>query len=397
MEDKKLIHSIGKVAKREFNRITERKTLYLLAVVLPFVVSLVLFLIFKNGMVHQIPVAIFDEDHSELSTMITRFIQSTPSMSIVTYANSLEEVKQDFRRGKVQAAFHFPENMEAIIKNGRQTNVEIFINSMNLLNSNSVLNDGAKIIKTVSGGALVKKLGSAGVMQQQAMDIASPIKLDTKILFNPGYNYEVYLVPALASFALHMVTLLIAVLLVSAEFSENTFADLLNTADNKISAIIIGKAIPHLAIQSLNVIILLGVFFPLFNVSIAGSSLTAILFTIFFLAVIFFFGLMISSLIHDQMLSTEAALFLTTPAFIFSGLSFPLRIMPVIHSTYAQLMPYTYFIEGFVKIYQMGAPVEYLTPQIIKLSIFLIISITITVPALKYNLKKYGLHTERNK
>ena len=397
MEDKKLIHSIGKVAKREFNRITERKTLYLLAVVLPFVVSLVLFLIFKNGMVHQIPVAIFDEDHSELSTMITRFIQSTPSMSIVTYANSLEEVKQDFRRGKVQAAFHFPENMEAIIKNGRQTNVEIFMNSMNLLNSNSVLNDGAKIIKTVSGGALVKKLGSAGVMQQQAMDIASPIKLDTKILFNPGYNYEVYLVPALASFALHMVTLLIAVLLVSAEFSENTFADLLNTADNKISAIIIGKAIPHLAIQSLNVIILLGVFFPLFNVSIAGSSLTAILFTIFFLAVIFFFGLMISSLIHDQMLSTEAALFLTTPAFIFSGLSFPLRIMPVIHSTYAQLMPYTHFIEGFVKIYQMGAPVEYLTPQIIKLSIFLIISITVTVPALKYNLKKYGLHTERNK
>ena len=397
MEDKKLIHSIGKVAKREFNRITERKTLYLLAVVLPFVVSLVLFLIFKNGMVHQIPVAIFDEDHSELSTMITRFIQSTPSMSIVTYANSLEEVKQDFRRGKVQAAFHFPENMEAIIKNGRQTNVEIFMNSMNLLNSNSVLNDGAKIIKTVSGGALVKKLGSAGVMQQQAMDIASPIKLDTKILFNPGYNYEVYLVPALASFALHMVTLLIAVLLVSAEFSENTFADLLNTADNKISAIIIGKAIPHLAIQSLNVIILLGVFFPLFNVSIAGSSLTAILFTIFFLAVIFFFGLMISSLIHDQMLSTETALFLTTPAFIFSGLSFPLRIMPVIHSTYAQLMPYTYFIEGLVKIYQMGAPVEYLTPQIIKLSIFLIISITVTVPALKYNLKKYGLHTERNK
>lgn len=397
MEDKKLIHSIGKVAKREFNRITERKTLYLLAVVLPFVVSLVLFLIFKNGMVHQIPVAIFDEDHSELSTMITRFIQSTPSMSIVTYANSLEEVKQDFRRGKVQAAFHFPENMEAIIKNGRQTNVEIFMNSMNLLNSNSVLNDGAKIIKTVSGGALVKKLGSAGVMQQQAMDIASPIKLDTKILFNPGYNYEVYLVPALASFALHMVTLLIAVLLVSAEFSENTFADLLNTADNKISAIIIGKAIPHLAIQSLNVIILLGVFFPLFNVSIAGSSLTAILFTIFFLAVIFFFGLMISSLIHDQMLSTEAALFLTTPAFIFSGLSFPLRIMPVIHSTYAQLMPYTHFIEGFVKIYQMGAPVEYLTPQILRLSLFLIISITVTVPALKYNLKKYGLHTERNK
>ncbi len=397
MRNKNLINSTWKVAGREFKRITEKKTIYLLAVILPFAVSLVLFLVFKNGTVHNIPVAVFDEDHSELSTMITRFIQSSASMNIITYANSLEELKYDFKSAKVQAAFHFPKDMEATLKDGKQTNVEVYMNSMNLLISNSVMSDGTKIVKTVSSGILLKELSSAGIMQQQAMDIAVPIKLDTKVLFNPGYNYEVYLVPALASFALHMVTLLIAVLLISSEFSDNTFGELMITSDQKISAIILGKAIPHILIQALNVIILLGVFFPLFNVYIAGSSICAIVFTVFFLITVFLFGLMISSIIHDQMLSTEVALFLTTPAFIFSGLSFPLRSMPGIHSSYAQMMPYTHFIEGFVKIYQMGAPVQYLIPQILRLSIFIAISVVVTAIALKHNFTKYGLSGEINK
>ena len=228
------------------------------------------------------------------------------------------------------------------------------------------------------------------------MDIVNPIQIETKILFNTNYSYLVYLVPALVTFILHMAVFLVSVLLISAEFTEKTFSSLLEAADNKISAIIIGKAIPHLSIQLLNVIILLGIFYPLFGIPMEGSVITAILFTFFFLVVVFFFGLMLSSLFHDLMFATELALFLTTPAFIFSGLSYPLRIMPNVHSIYAQLMPYTHFIEGFVKIYQMGVPFVYLVPQILRLSVFLVISIIVSVFALKFNIKKYGLSPEKS-
>ncbi|MGD1007171.1 MAG: ABC transporter permease [Ignavibacteriaceae bacterium] len=397
MHKERLHNSIGKVIKREFVRITERKTLYLLSIIVPFIVAIILFVIFKNPVLRDIPVAIYDEDHSELSQLITRYIESTRSMEIVTYANSLEELKKDFRTDKVSAAFHFPQGMEATIKDGKQSNVELFMNTMNLVKSNTVMKDGSTIIKTISGGAFLQKLRSTGMMENQAMDLVNPIQIETKILFNPGYSYLVYLVPALVTFAFHMAVFMASVLLISAEFTEKTFSNLLETADNKIPAIIIGKAVPHLTIQLMNIIILMGIFYPLFGINIAGSVLTAILFTFFFLIVVFFFGLMISSLFHDSMFSTELALFLTTPAFIFSGLTYPLRIMPEIHSTYAQLMPYTHFIEGFVKIYQMGVPIQYLAPQFLRLSIFIIISVIVTIFALKYNIKKYGLSPEKIK
>jgi ABC-2 type transport system permease protein len=391
MKEKKLYNSIGKVMRREIGRIAERKTLYLISIFIPFIVSLMLFTIFKNAVLRDIPVAIYDEDHSELSKLIIRYIESTPSMQIVTYANSPEELKTNFKSGKVSAAFHFPKDMEAVIKDGKQSNVEVFMNTMNLIKSNTVMKDGSTIIKTISGGAFLQKLRTNGMMESQAMAIVNPIQIETKILFNPSYSYLVYLVPALVTFILHMAVFLVSALLISAEFTENTFNELLETADNKIAAVITGKAIPHLAIQFMNVIILLGLLYPLFGIVIAGSVITAILFIFFFLVVVFFFGLMISSLFHDLMFSTELALFLTTPAFIFSGLSYPLRIMPDLHSTYAQLMPYTHFIEGFVKIYQMGAPVQYIIPQFLKLSVFIIISLAVTSVALKYNNKKYAL------
>jgi ABC-2 type transport system permease protein len=397
MHKERFYNSVRKVVKREFVRIIERKTLYLLSIIVPFIVAVILFVIFNNPVLRNVPVAIYDEDHSELSQLITRYIGSTPSMKIVTYANSLEELKKNFRTDNVSAAFHFPKGMEATIKDGKQSNVELFMNTMNLIKSNTVMKDGSTIIKTISGGAFLQKLRSKGMMEKQAMDLVNPVQIETKILFNPSYSYLVYLVPALVTFVLHMAVFLVSVLLISTEFTEKTFSDLLVTADNQIPAIIIGKAIPHISIQLLNVIILLGIFYPFFGITIAGSVLTAIIFTSFFLIVVFFLGLMISSLFHDLMFSTELALFLTTPAFIFSGLSYPLRIMPEIHSTYAQLMPYTHFIEGFVKIYQMGVPVQYLIPQFLKLSIFIIVSVAVTIFALRYNIKRYGLSAEKNK
>jgi ABC-2 type transport system permease protein len=397
MNKERLHNSVAKVIKREFRRITERKTLYLLTIILPFIVAILLFVIFKNAVLREIPIAIFDEDHSELSQLITRYISSTPSMQIVDFTNSLDELKKDFKTDEVSAGFHFPKGMESTIKDGKQSNVELFMNTMNLVKSNTVMKDGSTIIKTISGGAFLQKLRSNGMMENQAMGLVNPIQIETKILFNPSYSYLIYLVPALVTFVLHMAVFLASVLLISTEFTEKTFSDLLKTADNKIPAIIIGKAVPHLTIQLMNVIILMGIFYSLFGINIAGSVFTAILFTFFFLIVVFFFGLMISSLFHDLMFSTELALFLTTPAFILSGLSFPLRIMPDIHSTYAQLMPYTHFIEGFIKIYQMGVPIQYLAPQFLKLSIFIIISIIVTVFVLKYNIKKNDMSAEKSK
>lgn len=382
------LETLGKVIKREVYRITSRKSLSTLYFVLPVILFVFFSLVYSNELVRGIPIAIFDEDHSELSLLLTRYVGSASSLKIFKYVNSMDELKSEFSKGNICGAFYFPKDMEKDVKSGKQTNVNLFINSSNIIVSNYLLSDGSKIIKTVSGGVLLKKLRSIGLMENQAMNIVNPIKIETMVLYNPNYSYVNYLAPGLTTFAYLMIIMVASVLIFSSEFTHNTFYELLNISNNKISIIILGKSLPHIIIHIINLTILIGIIFPLFNITIHNSVVVVLLFLIFFSIVVFALGFMISSLFKDQMFATELALFVVTPAFIFSGLTYPLWAMPWIFRFIADLIPYTYFLSGFIKIAQMGTPIKYIIPEIIYLMIFLIIAALTTVIALRHHIRK---------
>ena len=220
--------SILNIMKREFGRIAERKTLYMLMIILPIVLFFLYALIYKNEIVRELPVAICDNDHSQLSRTLTEFVESTSSMAVVKYVNSVDEIKQAFRRGEIQGAFYIPEDFEKTIKFGKPSTVVIYKNTSNLIIGNLILKDGSAVVKTFSGGVLLKKLRSKGMGVDQAMNIVNPVKLETQSLYNPNYSYESYLVPGLLAVTLQMLIMISSVIVISSEFTHNTFKELIN-------------------------------------------------------------------------------------------------------------------------------------------------------------------------
>jgi len=88
-----------RVMKREWQRIGERKTLYLLSIVLPILLFTFFGYIYYNGVLRDIPVAVFDADNSEMSRLIIRAIESTSAFRIVEYSHSVGDIKEGFQRG----------------------------------------------------------------------------------------------------------------------------------------------------------------------------------------------------------------------------------------------------------------------------------------------------------
>ena len=379
-----------KVIKREFNILIRKKPLMTLSLIAPGLFFLLFAIIFKTGVLRDIPVAILDEDKSTLSLLISRYIESTGSMAIVKYVNSLDELKSEFRKGYIDAAFYLPRNMGKDVKSGKQSHPVLFINSMNLIKSNNILNDGEKVIKTVSGGILLKKIRSSGSSENQAIDITNPIRIDSQIMFNPNYSYEQYLFPGLAAFTLMMIIMLTSVLVINSEFSNNTLGELISAAGNNVHTIIIGKSVPYIFIHIINVLILAGVILPIFNIGLTGHILLTILFFILFIIVSFYAGMAVSALVIDRMFATEIILFVNTPAFIFSGLTFPLWSMPRVISAFAQAIPFTHFLSGFMRLYLWTAPLKYAILDFEWLLGFLVIFIAVTFIALKWRIYNHN-------
>lgn len=378
-----------KIIMREVIRIKGRKTLYLLSIILPVILFLTLALIYKNGVVRDLPVAIFDADNSETSRLLTRAVDASASMEVVEHINSMDKLKSEFLKGKIQGAFYFPSGMETDLKSGKSTKLIIFKNTSNLIIGNMLYKDGMTITRTFSGGILLKKLRAKGIPEQKAMAIVNPVRVETQSLYNPNYNYTSYLIPGLLTATLQMIIMIATVLIISSEFSHKTFPELITLSGNNAFIIFMGKSLPHLAIHFATALGIIGIIFPLFSIEINGSVLFTCLFLMYFIIAVFFLGMLISSIFHEQLFATELALFINTPAFIFSGFTFPLWGMPALHNYFAQIIPFTHFLTGFLKIYQMGTPLKYVLPEFLKLSVFLVFSFVATIFVLRYQINHY--------
>jgi len=88
------------------------------------------------------------------------------------------------------------------------------------------------------------------------------------------------------------------------------------------------------------------------------------------------------------MLSMDIGLFYTAPAFVFSGYTFPRWAMPWYDQYYAWLMPYSSFLDGFVKLYQMQLPMKYAIHEISILLLFILATIPLSLLLIKYKIRK---------
>jgi ABC-2 type transport system permease protein len=388
------MNAIVNIANRELGRIASSKIYIFLLFILPVTLFAFLAYIFTTGVVRDIPVAICNSDNGELSRTFTSMVESTGSMKIAKYVASETELREEFLNGNIYAGFYIPSGFEADIKSGKGSSVIVYNNTTNLITGNTVLKDATTFIKTFSAGVLMKKIRSKGMAELQAMDIVNPVKLDTRPLYNPNYNYLNYLVPGLIPVMFQMIIMLLSAILISSEFSGNSLQSLFEAAGNKVYAVIIGKSIPHLMIYLSTVFLILGIVYPFFKIEVTGSILYVFLFFILFILACFFYGLMISCFSKNYLQTTEISLFLNTPAFIFSGFIYPLWAMPAPHTWFAQLMPFTHFIDGYLKLGVMGTSLTSAMPQIMGLVGFVVIPFIVIYVFMLIHKKKILSDTE---
>jgi len=378
---------ILRVMRREFGRIAERKAIYTLMIIVPLIVFFLVSYIYRDRVVVDIPIGMCDLDNSELSRTIVRSIESTRSLAISGKVSSVDDIKNEMRKGAIHGAIYIPSDLERDIKSGKPATIVIYKNTANLIIGNLILKDASTISQTVSAGVLMKRLQASGLSPDQALALANPIRINSYALFNPGYNYANFLSPAIVMVLLQMLVQILAVVVINDEINDGTLVDLFQTANGKVSAVLWGKTLAHVAVHSATGFGVLAMLFPLFGIPIQGSILLAIPFMIYFVAASFLPGLAISCLSNNKFLVTDIAAFYNSPAFLFSGYTFPLWAMPGFHYFYAQLLPFTYFLNGFLKIYQYDAPASSLLPEIGALSIFVFGSLIAAAALLKYRVK----------
>lgn len=214
-----------------------------------------------------------------------------------------------------------------------------------------------------------------------------PIPVNTRVVGNPQYNYSYYLIPGLSIVLLQMIVFIAASRAFNNEWKKKTFQELVSVAKGNILSMLFGKYLAFLVYGLGLCGLVLAILFPLFGIPIYGNigSVATLLFLL--VTVNIFLGFGISLVFKHELIALDLSIFYNSPAFVFSGFTFPIWAMPWLNSVYADMIPFTHFLTGFLKIYQLDTPVPFIWPEVWKLLVFLLVAFVLIMAGLAMNRK----------
>ncbi|RFS18870.1 ABC transporter permease [Chitinophaga silvatica] len=386
-----MIKTVFNITIREWKRILSRPQLYVVLLIVPPVICFLYGFIYEKEFARDLPVAIWDESNSPLSRQFTFMLEETESIHITRQVHSAVELKQLMERGEIQAGIHFPKRMDDDIKSRRTVYITLYTNTSMVVTGKLIYKDAAKVLITAGSGVILQKFVKTGMAEDKAMALVQPIRLTTYFLYNAQYNYMKYLVPGLIAMGLQMIILMVTVIVINEEEKDGTIGELKVMAKGAASNIMIGKGLAYLGASWLHYLLATCIVYPFFaQGQIGGSVSLFILFNLLIIACISI-GMMISILVSDVMVACDLGVFYTSPAFVFSGFTFPRWGMPWYDQFYAWIMPFAPFVDGFFKVFFMELPLKYLHHEMGVLLLYTIIAFPIGLFVLQHKLNKLSL------
>lgn len=213
-----------------------------------------------------------------------------------------------------------------------------------------------------------------------------PIKMQTRVWYNPELKSTNFIVPGLIANIIMMLGSIMTSLSIVSEKENGTFEKLIVTPVRAYQ-LIIGKILPYSILAFIDVIfcLLVGRFW--FKVPVRGSVPILLFLSVLFLFSILGIGLLISSIAKTQRVAMVMSMLSSLlPTFLLSGFVFPIESMPKPLQLVTYMVPARYFLEILRGILLKGIGIKILWSNILCLVIYSFVMIAFSTMRFKKHL-----------
>lgn len=303
---------------------------------------------------NDLAIAVVDQDRTASSRRLTASLENTHELTVADSPADPAAIARLIQEGQVVAAVVIPPGYEQALETGRgDARVQLIV-------------DG-----TSTNIARTAELAVEGVVSHQASaagDAAEPpLEIVTSAAFNPALNSRVFTIPAQMGFIVYQVTLAVAALVFVRERELGTLEGLLVTPLRRIE-LITGKAALAWLIGGLDFILMVFVVRQFYAVPLRGSFGLLLAFSLLFVAVEIAFGVILSSFARTQQLAVLYVFVLAMLDIALSGYLAPVKNMPPLFATLAQVSPLQHYLVVIRAIMLKGAGLDVLWPQALSLA-----------------------------
>lgn len=361
------------VAHREIRRIVSMPIYLVMLIGLPVLSFGILLSIFYQGSPSDLPVAVYDADHSALSRQLIRMIDATQSIQIVGSVRSMKEGKTRIQSGKIYGLIVIPAEFEKWILKGLRSKVIVYYNNQFLLPGSLIDRDTVMAANALSASLNLRYREASGEQPAAARSHIAPVHIESHVLFNPYLNYLYFLLTTLQPTLFQIFVMTLTIYATGIELKEGTARIWLTSAGGRIGAALIGKMLPYtLSFFMMAMVIQIIQFFYL-KIPLQGNAVFLFISTCVFILAYQSMGLLVVATTANLRFSISIAAFYSGTAFAFSGVTFPTLSMPLIGQFWGYALPLTSYLKIVVDQTMRGAPVQQSLPFLGALILFVVL------------------------
>lgn len=341
--------------KREFRLFFTNTTMLSVFFLAPLVYALLIGFTYQSGKVTDIPVIIIDQDKTPTSQQMVDMLEDNHSIKVLNYQAEPASLKDEVIKTEAGAVVIIPERFEAGILQKKYPELNVYINTSNVLTANFASKAIQLTVGTFSAGAEMKALQKKGMNADQAKISFEPFKANYITLFNTTSNYLVFMWPALMAVVLQQVILLAMAVTFSEEFKRDSFVKDFAGKQKYAVLVMAIKCLPVWLFSNVNLLIFYwcGVYF---KIPMPENASNFFLVTAMFVVASTNLGVLVSILIPNALKATQILMIIASPAFIISGFTWPTYAMPEMITRFTEIIPLTPYLQALkIMVVQHGS------------------------------------------
>jgi ABC-2 type transport system permease protein len=303
---------------------------------------------YLGQLVRKIPIAVVDDDRTELSRRLIQALDAAESVSVAVRAPALDVAQQALFSREVFAILEIPPDTEREVLKGNPARIPAYVDSAYFIVFNGALQGILESAGDIAATYAERGNREDNPAARTALAALNPVELLMEPLYNPTGGYASYVVPAAFVLIIQQTLLMGAAMLTALALPRPD-------ETSGTAVVIIARAIAHLTIYIAALALFLLVLPRIYGFSMLGSVRDLALFAIPFILATSLMGQAAGLLFKHRETAVLIFVATTLPQFFLVGVSWPREMIPPALDAIRRIFPSESAIDGLVRINQMGA------------------------------------------
>jgi len=335
-----------------------------ISLLVPPVVQTLIFGYAASYDLNHVPYAVLDRDRSGASRDLIARLDGSGIFTRVAEVHREADLRALIDDRRALLALQIDADFERRLQSGLSADVQLIADGRN---SNTA--------GTASGyaGAVIDSFNADW---RSAHGLAPPpISVEARAWYNPNLETRWNMIPGMIGTLTLLQTLLLTAMSVAREREQGTFDQLLVTPFRP-AEIMAGKALPSMLVgmtQATGVLLVAQLWF---HIPFAGSFLTLYAGILLFVLAAVGIGLLVSAVSYTMQQALLFSFLMIMPFALLSGLTTPLRNMPLALQYFTLINPLRYAIDITQRTYLEGTRLVQLLPDLWPLAVIAAITLT---------------------